>query len=238
MADPFLLLWLEAPLQSWGFDSRYGRRDTLDFPTRSGILGLICAARGAEGPQTEWLATMATFGQRVLCYRHFAKNDSVELSSERMLDFQMVGSGYDETDPWQTLLIPKTVEGKKAVGGGSKMTYRYYLQDVAFAVIIQVSEKLGLEIEAALKRPRWDIYLGRKSCAPTDLVYRGRFSSEEAAAQAAQAIASSKGLVQTKDVLDGYFPEKGETLTLHDVPLQFGVEKRYKDRLITIIPCL
>ena len=37
-----LLLWLEAPLQSWGAGSRYGRRDTLPFPTRSGILGLLC----------------------------------------------------------------------------------------------------------------------------------------------------------------------------------------------------
>ena len=34
-----LLLWLEAPLQSWGVDSRFGRRDTLPFPSRSGVLG-------------------------------------------------------------------------------------------------------------------------------------------------------------------------------------------------------
>ncbi len=36
-----LLLWLEAPLQSWGADSRFGRRATLPFPTRSGVLGLV-----------------------------------------------------------------------------------------------------------------------------------------------------------------------------------------------------
>ena len=59
----------------------------------------------------------------------------------------------------------------------------------------------------------------------------------EKAIQAAQTIASEKGLLQTKEVLDGYFPDKGEALTLHDVPLQFGQEKRYKDRWVTIIPC-
>ena len=53
-----LLLWLEAPLQSWGADSRYGRRDTLPFPTRSGILGLLCCAMGRGGEQREWLAAM------------------------------------------------------------------------------------------------------------------------------------------------------------------------------------
>ncbi|HBZ0090419.1 TPA: type I-E CRISPR-associated protein Cas5/CasD, partial [Klebsiella pneumoniae] len=46
----YMLLWLEGPLQSWGGDSKFGVRDTLNFPTRSGILGLICCARGAAGP--------------------------------------------------------------------------------------------------------------------------------------------------------------------------------------------
>ncbi len=54
----YMLLWLEGPLQSWGGDSKFGVRDTLNFPTRSGILGLICCARGAAGPEVEWLAEM------------------------------------------------------------------------------------------------------------------------------------------------------------------------------------
>ena len=41
MANPYLLLWLEAPLQAWGHDSKFGRRDSLDFPTKSGVLGLL-----------------------------------------------------------------------------------------------------------------------------------------------------------------------------------------------------
>ena len=58
MANPYLLLWLEAPLQAWGHDSKFGRRDSLDFPTKSGVLGLLCCARGARGLQTEWLAAI------------------------------------------------------------------------------------------------------------------------------------------------------------------------------------
>lgn len=45
-----LLLWLEGPLQSWGHDSQFDRRDTLPFPTFSGICGMLCAALGAGGP--------------------------------------------------------------------------------------------------------------------------------------------------------------------------------------------
>lgn len=43
-----LLLWLEAPLQSWGGDSRFGRRDTLPFPSRSGVLGARLLRYGAQ----------------------------------------------------------------------------------------------------------------------------------------------------------------------------------------------
>jgi len=43
MSTRYLLLWLQAPLQSWGYDSKFGRRDTLNFPTKSGVLGLLDA---------------------------------------------------------------------------------------------------------------------------------------------------------------------------------------------------
>lgn len=42
-------MWLEGPLQSWGVNSKYGRRDTLQFPTKSGILGIILCAMGKGG---------------------------------------------------------------------------------------------------------------------------------------------------------------------------------------------
>ncbi len=49
MHNPYLLLWFEANLQSWGHDSKFGRLDTLNFPTKSGVLGLVCSALGAGG---------------------------------------------------------------------------------------------------------------------------------------------------------------------------------------------
>ncbi|MDR6939332.1 type I-E CRISPR-associated protein Cas5/CasD [Arcanobacterium hippocoleae] len=43
-----LILRLAAPLQAWGDSSRYSVRETQDAPTRSGILGLLCAAEGRD----------------------------------------------------------------------------------------------------------------------------------------------------------------------------------------------
>ena len=66
MSNPYLLLWLEAPLQSWGFDSKFGRRETLKFPTRSGVVGLVCSALGAGGEQRELLAEFSSLRQTVI----------------------------------------------------------------------------------------------------------------------------------------------------------------------------
>jgi len=66
MSHPYLLLWLEGPLQIWGHDSRFGRRDSLPFPSKSGVMGIICAALGAAGPQEPPLARFADLDMQVL----------------------------------------------------------------------------------------------------------------------------------------------------------------------------
>src|SRR6516164_978693 len=54
MRTAYLPLWFDAPLQSWAFASRFQRRVTGLFPTKSGVVGLICAALGlAKGSDEE-----------------------------------------------------------------------------------------------------------------------------------------------------------------------------------------
>jgi CRISPR system Cascade subunit CasD len=232
MSDPYLLLWLEAPLQSWGHDSHFGRRDSLDFPTKSGVLGLLCCARGAGGEEREWLAAWADLDMQVVGYVPQDRFGQPLPRQPLLRDFHMVGSGYDDQDPWQTLLIPKTAEGKKAVGGGTKMTYRYYLQDMAYAVVLQAPADMVEAAAAALVNPVWDLYLGRKNCVPTEFIFKGRFATAEQAAEAGAALAVEKKRAFALRVLQG--EHEGEVLTLNDVPLQFGHHKKYRDRQVTV----
>jgi CRISPR system Cascade subunit CasD len=232
MSDPYLLLWLEAPLQSWGHDSKFGRRDSLDFPTKSGVLGLICCARGAGGEQIEWLQTWAELDMQVAAYVPMDRKGQALAREPLLRDFHMVGSGYDDQDPWQTLLIPKTSEGKKAVGGGTKMTYRYYLQDMAYAVVLQVPRSQIDEVSGALMNPVWDLYLGRKNCVPTEFIFQGVFDDAASALQAAAEFAAAKTRALAFRVVQG--EQDGEVLTLNDVPLRFGVHKQYRDRRVTV----
>lgn len=240
MNNPYLLLWLEAPLQSWGSDSKFGRRDTQRFPTKSGVLGLICAALGAGGTQKSLLAEFAACDQMVISFVRARQTDGGLVKQDQaplLRDFHMVGSGYDDRDPWMSLLTPKKSDGGKAVGGGTKMTYRYYLQDAAFAVVLEVPTKYSEAIIESLQNPAWDIFLGRKNCVPTDFVYRGHFVDKSAAEQAAISIASEKNRMEDFRVLQGALPaaEADEVFTLNDVPLQFGEDKRYADREVSLI---
>jgi len=227
MDSRYILLWFEGPLQAWGADSKFGRRDSLKFPTKSGVLGLVCCALGARGEQKELLLEFSSLTQTVVSY--------TKASREPLLrDFHMVGSGYDDSDPWTTLHIPKKSDGGKAVGGGTKMTYRFYLQDARFAVVLEVPSSRAGSIAEALQNPAYDLYLGRKTCAPTDFIYRGQYATADEALRSAETIAADKGLHEDFRVVDGEM--EGETFTLNDVPIQFGEIKKYRDRRVTVIP--
>ena len=232
MSNPYLLLWLEGPLQAWGHDSRFGRRDSLPFPTKSGVLGLLCCALGAGGAQRDLLAQLADLDMQLVAYTPKNNDNKPSLRQPLLRDFHMVGSGYDDADPWQNLLIPKTSDGKKAVRGGTKMTYRYYLQDMTFAVVLEVPTEQADVFAKALCCPVWDVYLGRKNCVPTELVYQGKYADTEHALKFADELASVKNRARSFFVRQG--AHEGDVITLNDVPLQFGQDKRYRDRQVTV----
>lgn len=229
------LLWLEGPLQSWGADSRFGRRDTLPFPTRSGVLGMLCAALGKGGEQKEWLAHMRNYKQEAIAYERKQPRRRFRPRPGMLADFHMVGSGYDRNDKWQSLMIPKTSEGKAPVGTGARLTWRYYLQDMAFAVLAEFPDNEIEAVAAAFADPVWAICLGRKCCVPSDLIWRGAYSTPEQATEVANAIAKTKDRIATFRVIEGSMPG-GETTIIADVPINFGLFKHYDNRQVTILP--
>lgn len=257
--NKYILLWFEAPLQSWGSDSKFGRRDTLAFPTKSGVLGLVCSALGAGGAQRELLAEFAPLRQTAISFARCRQKEDKFVKQDReplLRDFHMVGSGYKhgalskkhpDHDPWEALLIPMTWNSqtqKKGTAnnsdgsrGGTKMTYRYYLQDAAFAVALEAPGDKAESIAEALQNPAWDIYLGRKNCVPTDFVYRGIFDQETVALEQAETIAGDKERIEDFRVVQGTLGEgeADEVFTINDVPVQFGEDKRYRDRQVSLI---
>ncbi len=225
----YLSLWLEAPLQSWGAESKYYYRDSLLFPTKSGVLGLLLSGAGLFGDQKEILEKMAPLNQTVIAYTYDGNIPTF------ITDFHMVGSGYDSSDEWQKYMIPKTSKGKKAVGGGAKLSYRNYIQDAKYYVILEVPNNLCDILIKGLIEPIGDIFLGRKSCIPTDFIYQGVFDNMEDAEQKSTLIEKEKKLIKAFKVIDGNYYEDGDVFSLSDVPMSFGEEKKYYSRRVTMV---
>lgn len=188
---------------------------------------MIFCAMGKGGSQEADLASIAALPQK-------AFQISDQISSPVLTDFHMVGGGYDEDDPWELECIPKTSLGKKAVNGGAKLTRRDYLQNAKFAVIQAIPKAWEEAVVKAFQEPVWDIYLGRKCCAPSLPVFGGIFESEDAALNALKAEVSSvygdgNQLVAVWEEV----PMQTEgSMTLADVPVAFGKRKRYKQRTV------
>lgn len=148
-----LLLRLEGPLQSWGTASRFSERDTALEPSKSGVVGLLCAALGK--PRLEdaaslgrWpaVATLASLRMGVRCDR----------SGTVGVDFQTAGGGQMNGLAYGVA---------KAEGGlfPSVMSNRYFLQDGSFLVGLSGDDQsLLARLHGALASPVWQLYLGRK----------------------------------------------------------------------------
>lgn len=141
-----LLLRLAAPMQSWGTQSRFTTRDTSLEPSKSGVIGLICAALGR--PRSDPLNDLASLrmGIRV--------DDEGEMASD-----------------YHTTLDVIKASGAKPKAGEAVVSVRYYLADADFLVGLESDQFPILnEINEALGNPHWPLFLGRKSFPPAEPV--------------------------------------------------------------------
>jgi CRISPR system Cascade subunit CasD len=144
-----LVLRLAGPLQSWGEHSTFTERDTLRFPTRSGITGLLAAAQGIRRGEP-----LGKFGQLAFTVR-------VDRPGILLQDFHTTGGGLPRS--WT---IPTASGGHRPEGTAIVVTRRWYLSDAVFTLAIEGPGDLIEEAAASLRAPRWQPYLGRRSCPP------------------------------------------------------------------------
>ncbi len=212
----YLALFLDAPLQSWGYQSKFDRRTSLSYPTRSGILGMICAAMGIDRADRSGLADLAELSMSTFSF----------CNHERLVDFHTVGGG------WDNKTNPLNIVRKAGGGAGSTIvTRREYLQDAKFGVIIAGATEQLAEIAIALKNPKWGVWLGRKSCVPASPLCQGIFSSEtEALAHLRQRAGADKEVRTVTEVAE--FADGTDTLM--DVPLDFA-NREFTPRRIRMV---
>jgi CRISPR system Cascade subunit CasD len=147
-----IFLRLEGPLQAWGDNSKFVIRRTMEAPTKSGVIGLICNAMGL----TRYGARdyLARLNQLVMGVR-------IDRPGIRWWDYHTVGAGYG---------LLKAEGGIKETASIHKpeplLTRREYLCDASFLVALQGHFSLIKEVQECLAKPKRPVYLGRKCCPP------------------------------------------------------------------------
>ncbi len=115
------------------------------------------------------------------------------------------------------------------------MTYRFYLQDAVFSVIAEIPLLIADEAVSALKCPVWPIFLGRRTCIPSRPIFNGIYDTYSNAENAVSKYAKEQNMIEDFMVVEGNSPDDGDVLVLRDVPISFGISKKYKSRYVTII---
>lgn len=125
------------------------------------------------------------------------------------------------------------VDGEKNVD----ITHRYYLADAIFLVGLEGDMGLLLEIEQALKHPRFPLFLGRRSCPPEGQVLLGIREGKSLleALQEEPWLKKNGGkyTVRLRVVLDKDAGFGDTTIYRKDVPLTFDASNRkFKSRAL------
>ncbi|MHC1771726.1 MAG: type I-E CRISPR-associated protein Cas5/CasD [Flexilinea sp.] len=145
-----ILMRFVGPMQSWGIESNFTVRDSGLEPSKSGVIGIVCAALGRPRDASVDDLTCLRMGVRV--------------DREGMLrsDYQISQNVLDSSGSSHKSAVTST---------------RYYLADAAFLVGLEGNDIDLLEqIQHALQYPRWGLFLGRKAFPPSFPIWLNRWN--------------------------------------------------------------
>jgi len=223
----YLALVLDAPMQSWGFSSRFQHRTTGLHPTKSGLIGLLCAALGlAKGSAEErkMLPALAKLKMTSIAIPREVRNIAAPLPVLRLEDYH-------------TVLGTRRASGK--LDSDAVVTRRQYLLDARFGVILAGDHTLLKRVAAALQDPVWGVWFGRKSCLPCSPICCGLFDAELLARRKLigdRPIEEFTIVAEVENFAEG-------TDSMSDQPISFGDgttsgpdKRRFAVRRIKVVP--
>jgi CRISPR system Cascade subunit CasD len=214
----FLILKLHGPMQAWGEHTFEGLRPSANFPTRSGLLGLLGACLGItrnNQGRLQQLAESIGMAVRVDARRVVRKNGtSRQLRVVKTTDYHTVKDAREE---YSGLRKHKTIQ-----------TWREYLYDAEFTVALwnQSNAVLRLEeIEKAIRQPQFTPYLGRRSCPLARPLYEARHPATDVL-EALKSIAPYGGTIYSEEKIGDRMKRVRDVPLIHQ-PRQFASRNLY-----------
>lgn len=216
-----LVLRLAGPLQSWGEHSVFAHRDTLRFPTRSGLIGLLACAEGVRR------------GAPLTGYDPLRFTVRIDRPGVRMMDFHTIGGGLPRG-------VPRPDGSQRPRDTATMVTRRQYLADAVFTVAVEGPQDRLAEIAEALRNPRWQPYLGRRSCPPDQpLLLRAGVDDPVHELHTRVPVArrlNDEEMPQAEFVVEDDLDSADAVTELADVPENFNrYDRRYRTRTVSVV---
>lgn len=193
-------------MQSWGTRSKFDVRDTEMEPSKSGVLGLLCAARGID--RSDW--------------------PGLEPLTRLKMGVRVDRPGVLRKDYQTAQLYPHRIESETALSS------RQYLSDAVFLVGLEGEEPLLRQLDEALRDPHWPLALGRKSYPPSaPVALEGSGLRETTLRQALSEEPRLKPQTYDRMRLVLETADSAEGSLRYDVPIASFSERRFGPRYVT-----
>lgn len=209
-----ILLRIQSVLQSWGYQGGLYVKDTGRYPTKSGIIGLCCAAIGK--PRVEPAPDFPTLVE--MCGLRMGVR--VISPGIKKRDFCTAGGGISKP------IIDTAFKDKKTTRDDAVLLYKYYLMNADFLVALEGDTSLLERIRDGFLDPVYSLYFGRKCCIPSrDILVRLSDSS-------LGDVLKSPGVGDVSDSDLFVLDDVSGSIVLNDVPLSLSSRKFGSRRVV------
>lgn len=208
----YLMIRLEGPMQSWGLRASFDIRFSETMPTKSGVIGLLAAAKGVQRNDKKSLADLSSMKMMAVC----VKEGSV------FTDYHTVGAGHRDKQKQ----LPKVAGGFKTA-----VTHRQYLSGYGFIVVLKGNNKMVQSCIEALHNPVYPVFLGRRSCPPSKPLYMGAYNNSKEVQKTLEHHLHQNGLKSLKDCRVICDVDSGGVLE-YDVPIDYD-KRKFGSRMIS-----
>lgn len=159
MDRDYLIFHLCGPMASWGNIAAGSYRSTDDHPTKSAVIGILCAALGIEREDQE-KQSLLTDAYDMICVS--ACNSTLVVDYHTTASNSVEGA-TNRNEEINGILGDRKVEGKK----NTILSNRDYICNGYYTIFISDRGTAAYslkDLKDALGRPKYTLYLGRKSC--------------------------------------------------------------------------
>jgi len=176
----FLILRLRGVMQAWGGHTYEDYRPSHNFPTRSGIEGLLAACLGIDREDKQAQSDLAS---SIACYA--VRSDDSPHAMRKITDFH-------------TVMAARKVDGK--ANQNPVISRREYLCDRQFTVALAFADDAVYSLQqvvSAVQKPYYTPVLGRRSCPLTAPLFVA-IQQAEGLHQSLQQVPPNKGTIYSE----------------------------------------